>query len=220
MRLLISAGVRDITYAVPIGIGAALKLLAAEVRIAPNTDICILVDSEASLCAVEARAAEASASGESYPRWRAFLKIDVGYHRAGVDITSKAGAEAGITLARRLAESAAVSFLGLYSHSGDAYGAVTPAEARSICRTECRLAREFQQRLAAVGVTAKVVSVGSTPSCACADDADGGPIFEGATEVRVLAMHPALRSGFKYLALLIDHLSLALLGLIAWNGMC
>lgn len=183
VRLLISCGVCDITYGVPIGIGSALKYLAADVRAASHVAVRIIVDSEASLSAVEAHAANAAAAGSPYPVWGAFLKIDVGYHRAGVDITTAAGAEAGVALARRLAQSPAVSFLGLYSHSGDAYGAATPEEARAICRAECRMAREFQQRLAAEGVAAAVVSVGSTPSCACADDADGGPIFDGATEV-------------------------------------
>jgi D-serine deaminase-like pyridoxal phosphate-dependent protein len=183
VRLLISAKVLDITYGVPIGGGAALSHLVSAVRDAPATVIRIFIDSEASLCAVEAFAAAASAAGTTCPVWGAFLKIDVGYHRAGVDVTTPAGQEAGVALARRLASSAAVEFVGLYSHSGEAYAAATPEEARAIGRSECRLAREFKERLVADGLAVGIVSVGSTPSCACADDADGS-MFEGATEVR------------------------------------
>ena len=46
----------------------------------------------------------------------AFLKIDTGYHRAGVDVVRDP--ERAMALATKLSEAKALKFRGVYSHSG------------------------------------------------------------------------------------------------------
>ncbi|KAJ3153345.1 hypothetical protein HDU86_005303 [Geranomyces michiganensis] len=94
------------------------------------------------------------------PMFRAFLKIDTGYGRAGVPPTDAAA----IKLATRLHNSAHISFSGLYSHSGHAYSAPDVDAALAIVKHEVRETLALAQLLRSLGVTAPHASVGATPS--------------------------------------------------------
>lgn len=95
--------------------------------------------------------------GIETPVW---IKVDCGYHRAGVDPDSPFAEE----IARRVQASAGLEFAGLLSHSGQAYAAGSPVEVGTVAEHErsvmCRLA--LRMREAGIGVPA--VSVGSTPA--------------------------------------------------------
>jgi D-serine deaminase-like pyridoxal phosphate-dependent protein len=71
----------------------------------------------------------------------AFLKIDTGYHRAGVDVVRDP--ERAMALATKLSEAKALKFRGVYSHSGIAphsqiqrtqRGKFRPGALRASCR--------------------------------------------------------------------------------------
>ncbi|TPX61418.1 alanine racemase [Spizellomyces sp. 'palustris'] len=94
------------------------------------------------------------------PMFRAFLKIDTGYGRAGVPSTTSNA----ISLASRLHNSAHICFSGLYSHSGHSYEAADIAGALATAKEEARLTLALAQELRSMGITAPVASVGATPS--------------------------------------------------------
>ncbi|KAJ3182099.1 hypothetical protein HDU87_000446 [Geranomyces variabilis] len=94
------------------------------------------------------------------PMFKAFLKIDTGYGRAGVPASNASA----IKLATRLHNSAHISFSGLYSHSGHSYSAPDIDAALSIVKHEVRETLALAQLLRSLGVTAPHASVGATPS--------------------------------------------------------
>jgi D-serine deaminase-like pyridoxal phosphate-dependent protein len=104
-------------------------------------------------------------AGHPFHTW---LKIDCGYHRAGVEPTAPAALE----LARRLAASPTLVFDGLLTHSGHAYHGRNPDEIRTVAEAERRAVAEFRTRLAAEGI-AVAASVGSTPAMAVVTSLEG-----------------------------------------------
>ena len=89
-----------------------------------------------------------------------WLKVDSGYHRAGVDPTG----ELAVALAQRVSESPRLRFAGLLSHSGHAYQTTSSSEVRAIAEEERSALVLLRQRLSAVGVEVPSLSVGSTPT--------------------------------------------------------
>jgi len=88
------------------------------------------------------------------------VKVDVGFHRCGID---PEGAEA----ARFVADVAALPGLrlrGLLSHAGQGYGATSAEEAESIARSEADILRGLADQVRARGVSIDELSVGATPT--------------------------------------------------------
>lgn len=150
-ELFASDGWRDITYAVPIAPGKLDRAAA----LAANIDrLSILVDSEAALRAIEEFA---SSRGITFST---FLKIDCGYHRAGVSPDSPDS----VRLALALARSEAIRFQGLLTHAGHAYHARDVEEIRRVAAEEAACLTRFRALLAAEGLGEARRSVGSTPT--------------------------------------------------------
>jgi D-serine deaminase-like pyridoxal phosphate-dependent protein len=99
----------------------------------------------------------------------AWLKVDCGYHRAGVD----PGGREAVALARRMADSPSIRFDGLLTHAGHAYHAFRPEERLRIAREERDAVVGLASRLRAEGIPVPGVSVGSTPTFTAADDLTG-----------------------------------------------
>jgi D-serine deaminase-like pyridoxal phosphate-dependent protein len=97
------------------------------------------------------------------------LKVDCGYHRAGVDL------DFGIPLARQIAESKVAQFKGLLTHAGHSYNARNAGEIREVAVEERACVTEFRDRL---GMKDLIRSVGSTPTMSVVDR------FEDVDEVR------------------------------------
>ncbi len=159
------AGFRDITYAVPI----AVSRLEEAVEIGRSLDAFhLLLDHESTF---EAMAACARAKDV---RLSSFLKVDCGYHRAGVDPKS----EASVALALRMARSPDVEFAGILTHAGHSYHAANAEEIRAVAETERGVMAEFARKLGDAGAPPPIVSVGSTPTISL------GESLEGITEAR------------------------------------
>jgi len=157
-----AAGFRDITYAVPI---APEKLSRAAALAARIERLNVLIDDEGALRAIEGFHRAESA------RFDVFLKVDCGYHRAGVDPE----AAESVRLARAIANSPAVRLHGLLTHAGHSYHARTVEETLSIAREECSAVTRFRDRL---GMRDLVRSIGSTPTASVVER------FEDCDEVR------------------------------------
>lgn len=103
-----------------------------------------------------------------------WIKVDCGYHRAGVDPRSTFA----LDLARRLLDRPSIRFAGLLSHSGDAYGVVGDEAAQKIAEAERAQMVDLAERMRGEGVEVEGISVGSTPAMTRAVD------LAGVTEAR------------------------------------
>lgn len=148
------AGFRDITYAVPIA-PAPQKLARAAALASRIERFGVLVDSELALRALE----------EFDFTFDVFLKVDCGYHRAGID----PGSPDSVRLARALATSERVRFQGLLTHAGHSYNARDVEEIRRIAAEESGSLTRFRALLAAEGLGEARRSIGSTPTLAIVD---------------------------------------------------
>lgn len=144
-------GFRDITYAVPIGPAKLARAAALASRI---ERLAILIDSELALRAVEQFAA---AQGVTFD---VFLKVDCGYHRAGVDPNDPDSARLAIAMAR----SEALRFQGLLTHAGHSYNARDVEEIRRVAGEEAGSLSRFRALLAPEGLGETLRSIGSTPT--------------------------------------------------------
>ena len=149
-------GFRDITYAVPIAPG---KLARAAALTRTLERFSILVDSERALQEVERFAREHGVVFD------VFLKIDCGYHRAGVDPSSPDSVRLAVALAR----SEAIRFQGLLTHAGHSYDATTADDIRRIAAEESGSLTRFSALLASEGIEGVVRSIGSTPTASIAE---------------------------------------------------
>jgi D-serine deaminase-like pyridoxal phosphate-dependent protein len=140
-------GFRDITYAMPI----APEKLPRATALAQQIDrLNILIDNEVTLRAVEEHGAI----------FDAFLKVDCGYHRAGVDPDSPDS----VRLAMAMARSEHVRFQGILTHAGHSYHARDVEEIRRVAAEESGSLSRFRALLSTEGLGDTVRSIGSTPT--------------------------------------------------------
>ena len=144
-------GFRDITYAVPI---APAKLERAAALASRIDRLNVLIDSELAL-----RALEEYASSHDV-LFDAFLKVDCGYHRAGVDPDSPDS----VRLATAMARSERIRMQGLLTHAGHSYDAPDVADIRRIAAEESGSLTRFRALLATEGLGDTLRSIGSTPT--------------------------------------------------------
>lgn len=144
-------GFRDITYAVPIA-PTPLKLERAAALARRIDRLGLLIDSERALHALE----------QFDYVFDVFLKVDCGYHRAGVDPASPDSARLAIAMSR----SESVRFQGLLTHAGHSYHARDVEEIRRVAAEESGSLTRFRALLAAEGLADVLRSVGSTPTAA------------------------------------------------------
>ncbi len=97
------------------------------------------------------------------------VKVDVGFHRCGVDPHTPAA----LSLVREVAAAPGLRLCGLLSHAGHAYHAATETDLDEISRIERDLLVELAGAAVRDGATIEEISVGATPtarfSCALLD---------------------------------------------------
>jgi len=154
------AGFADITWAVPVPPGRIDEAAALAERI---DAFHLLLDHPDTLDAVEASARRRGR------RLSAWLKVDCGYHRAGVDPDSPEALELG----RRMGASDHVELAGLLTHGGQAYDCRDADGAREVAGAERGAVAQLAGRLRADGIAVPALSVGSTPTVRAATELPG-----------------------------------------------
>lgn len=149
----VAGGITDLTWAFPID----PTHIARARRLAERATLRVVTDDLATAQALRG-------SG-----LHAFLKVDCGYHRAGVD----PAAPYALEVARELGAEQGLTFDGILSHSGHAYRTRTREEAARVAEEERRVMVWFADLLRRDGVPVRSVSVGSTPAMAAARDLTG-----------------------------------------------
>lgn len=97
------------------------------------------------------------------------VKVDVGFHRCGID----PGASDAAEFVARVAEMPGLTFRGLLSHAGHAYLANSEAEIAAVAETEATLLTDLAARVNDLGVPVDEVSVGATPTARFSVQQDG-----------------------------------------------
>ncbi len=157
---LARAGMRDLTWAFPLD----LTHLPHVKRIMDETGATVRV-------VLDDLATARALAGSGLPVW---LKVDCGYHRAGVDPASPYALE----VARELGQERGLMFDGILSHSGHAYRTTSKAEAADVAESERCVMVAFAERLRKERIPVRGISVGSTPAMAAVRD------LAGVTEAR------------------------------------
>ncbi|MBA3886558.1 MAG: alanine racemase [Acidobacteria bacterium] len=88
------------------------------------------------------------------------VKVDVGFHRCGIDPAAAGSAD----FVARVAAMPGLRLRGLLSHAGHGYGATSDEDARRIARDEAEMLLTLAARVSALGVDVPEISVGATPT--------------------------------------------------------
>jgi D-serine deaminase-like pyridoxal phosphate-dependent protein len=97
------------------------------------------------------------------------VKVDVGFHRCGIDPDADGAAKSIATIATL----PGLRFRGLLSHAGQAYGASSEEELKGIADHEARTMSGLVDQLRSLGVDVPEVSVGATPPIRYSLEQDG-----------------------------------------------
>ncbi len=147
---LFAAGFDDLTWAFPLSPGK----IAPALDLGRRGTLRLLVDDAATFGDLE----KAAAARDRRPH--IWLKVDCGYHRAGVDPASPEA----LDLAGRMAASDSTVFDGLLTHAGHSYDAYESEQRLAIASQERDVMVEFAGRLRAAGHKVPGISIGSTPT--------------------------------------------------------
>lgn len=164
-RYFAAAGFEDICYAVCLAPNKLREVLELMPK-APGFSF--FIDS-LEVADLVARAAESSAT-----RLSAWIEIDSGEHRTGID----PGDPVLLSIADRLRASRSALLAGVATHAGQSYGCRDAAGARAVAETERAAVVTAARRLREAGFECARVSVGSTPTALNAAS------LEGVTEIR------------------------------------
>ncbi len=148
-RAFADGGFDDITWAFPV-IPSRCEEAAF---LAGRVNLGVVVDSREAVAAL-------GAMGFPFKTW---LKVDCGYHRAGV---APEGADLG-EVARSIVD-AGLRFAGILSHSGDAYDVTTDEARAAVAESERATLVSAAARLTTMGIPVPDLSVGSTPAMTAA----------------------------------------------------
>jgi D-serine deaminase-like pyridoxal phosphate-dependent protein len=151
------AGITDIRLPYPLNPANAERVFA----LADRVTLSFIVDD-----ADVARAWSALAVQRGR-RLNVLIKVDVGFHRCGIDPNDWPGA---VTTVDAIAGLPGLNFRGLLSHAGHGYGASSDLDAEAIAAEEARILRELAQ---ASGVACDELSVGATPTARFSVHQDG-----------------------------------------------
>jgi D-serine deaminase-like pyridoxal phosphate-dependent protein len=87
------------------------------------------------------------------------VKVDVGFHRCGIDPSRRGASE----MVAQVAALPGLRFRGLLSHAGHAYGAGSESEAAAIACDEAQTLTSLAADVERLGVKVDEISVGATP---------------------------------------------------------
>ena len=100
------------------------------------------------------------------------IEIDSGEHRSGLPPCPD-GKDAILAIAKRLHENSKVHFKGVMTHAGHSYGAMGVSEVIKIAEDERRSVVDAADMLRAHDIPVEIVSLGSSPTVAFAENMDG-----------------------------------------------
>lgn len=145
-----AAGIEDIRLPYPVNPSNADRVLGLMDR----ARISIIVDH------LEVARAWSAAMTRAGRTLDALVKVDVGFHRCGID----PDAPGAVAFTGRVAALPGLRLRGLLSHAGHGYHAHSEDELRTIAATEARMLNDLACAARKAGIDVEEVSVGATPT--------------------------------------------------------
>lgn len=99
-----------------------------------------------------------------------FLKIDVGYHRTGIELENTTSIDEILEV---INSNPLLSFLGFLGHAGHSYKCTKPEEIKKVHSSSLKIMAELKNQYPNA-----IISLGDTPTCSVAED------FTGVDEIR------------------------------------
>jgi D-serine deaminase-like pyridoxal phosphate-dependent protein len=158
------AGIEDIRLPYPVQPSNADRVLALLAR----THLSIVVDDE------DVARGWSEAMSRAGATLDVLVKVDVGFHRCGID----PGSPEAAAMVQRVAAMPGLRLRGLLSHAGHGYLATSREELRAIAAAEIATLTTLAERVRTGGVELPEISVGATPTARFIVDQPG------ATEMR------------------------------------
>jgi D-serine deaminase-like pyridoxal phosphate-dependent protein len=164
-EVLADAGITDIRLPYPVNPVNAPRVLALLAR---GVTLSIIVDN---LDVARDWSSKMVAAGRQL---NVLVKVDVGFHRCGIDPHSPEA----LPMVRAVAGLAGLSFRGLLSHAGHAYNVASLEELGDVAAKEIAILRALAAAARAASIDVAEISVGSTPTARYIT------IQDGVTEMR------------------------------------
>ena len=152
-------GFSQITYAIPIEPGK----FSEAISLSRTCELSLITDD------LDVPAQLNSAAKAENVHLNLFLKVDSGYHRCGVEPTTKDAIE----IPRRISDASNLKFAGILTHAGHSYHCTSKAELLEMARHERDLMASFGDTLRREVGEVPVVSIGSTPTITTVDHLEG-----------------------------------------------
>ena len=144
------AGIADIRLPYPVNPANADRVLALMERVR----LSIIVDD---LAVAGAWSTAMNAKGK---RLDVLIKVDVGFHRCGIDPDSPRA----LGIIKGISDLSGLRIRGLLSHAGHSYGAASVEELADIAEREIVILKSVAAQARGAGVDIEEISVGSTPT--------------------------------------------------------
>src|SRR5438552_7546569 len=148
-EVFVDAGITDIRLPYPVNPSNASRLVALMDRAA----ISIIVDH------LDVARGWSDALQRSNRTLDVLVKVDVGFHRCGID--PGAGA---LSFIKSIAAMPGLRLRGLPSHAGHGYHAASDEELASVARSEAEMLMRLKGDAARAGIALDEISVGATPT--------------------------------------------------------
>ncbi len=163
-RAFAANGFAKITYAVPIEAGK----FEDAIEISRDCELSLITDD------IDVPGQLNEAARRANVHLKLFLKVDVGYHRCGVEPTNPKAFE----IPRLITDASNLGFAGILTHAGHSYNCQTKAEVFTLAQHERDAMSGFGEALRKEVGPVPIVSIGSTPTITSVDH------LEGVDEVR------------------------------------
>ncbi len=158
-RAFAANGFSKITYAVPIEPGKFDEAIA----ISRDCELSLITDDVGIPVQLNDAAKRTSV------HVHLFLKVDVGYHRCGVEPSSQEAFE----IPKRITDATNLRFAGILTHAGHSYNCQTKAEVLALAKHERDVMADFGEALRKEVGPVPIVSIGSTPTITSVDHLNG-----------------------------------------------
>ena len=144
-----AAGIKDIRLPYPVNPVNAARMLALMER----ATMSIIVDHLA------VARGWSDAMQRAGRRLDVLVKVDVGYHRCGIDPNGDA-----LAFVQAVAAMPGLRLVGLLSHAGHGYHAASEEALAAVAHEEVQILTALRERAAAAGIALDEISVGATPT--------------------------------------------------------
>lgn len=148
-EVFVDAGIKDIRLPYPVNPFNAERL----VTLMDRASISIIVDH------LDVARGWSDAMGRAGRALDVLIKVDVGFHRCGIDPEANA-----LEFIRAIAAMPGLRLRGLLSHAGHGYQAASDDDLLAVARREAATLTMLRDRAATSGIALEEISVGATPT--------------------------------------------------------